>query len=383
MLTNQRSLFALPDALHYLNCASRSPYPVATMEAGRAAVERMLVPVSTAPEGYFAESEAFRGKVAELVGCSADQVAIAPAVSYGIGIAAHNWPLGPGRTVVVPDEEFPSDVYAWMAACQRSGASMVTVARPAHGEGLAVRWSQSIIDAIDDSTAVVSLSTVLWADGTAFDLTAIATRAREVDALVVVDATQSLGAAPFPYADVQPDLLLCSAYKWLFCPNQFAFSIVGDRLIDAAPFEHHWSNRLGSQDTTGTGLRDTFRQGARRFDVGGHSNDVTLSMANASLDQVLDWGPAPVADYCARLMEPLVTYLRSSPYAVPGPDDHLGHILGIRHNDFTTTERAMTEISKRNIGVSLRGDAIRVSPNVYNTPADIDVLVEALHAARP
>ena len=150
MLTNQRSLFALPDALHYLNCASRSPYPVATMEAGRAAVERMLVPVSTAPEGYFAESEAFRGKVAELVGCSADQVAIAPAVSYGIGIAAHNWPLGPGRTVVVPDEEFPSDVYAWMAACQRSGASMVTVARPAHGEGLAVRWSQSIIDAIDD-----------------------------------------------------------------------------------------------------------------------------------------------------------------------------------------------------------------------------------------
>ena len=106
-------------------------------------------------------------------------------------------------------------------------------------------------------------------------------------------------------------------------------------------------------------------------------------MANASLDQVLDWGPAPVADYCARLMEPLVTYLRSSPYAVPGPDDHLGHILGIRHNDFTTTERAMTEIAKRNIGVSLRGDAIRVSPNVYNTPADIDVLVEALHAARP
>ena len=381
MLTNQRSLFELPDDLHYLNCASRSPYPVATMEAGRAAVERMLVPASKAPEDYFAESEAFRAKVAELVGCSADQVAVTPAVSYGIGVAAHNWPLGPGRTVVVPEGEFPSDVYAWMAACERTGASMVTVARPAHGEDLAARWSQSMIDANDANTAVVSLSSVLWADGTAFDLTAIARRAREVEALVVVDATQSLGAAPFPYADVQPDLLLCSAYKWLFCPDQFALSVVGDRLIDAAPFEHHWSNRAGSQDTTGTGLRDTFRPGARRFDVGGHSNDITLSMANASLDQVLAWGPAQVADYCERLMEPLLTHLQSTPYAVPGPDDHLGHIVGIRHNDFATTQRAMTEIAKRNIHVSLRGDAIRISPNVYNTPGDIEVLVEALDAA--
>jgi selenocysteine lyase/cysteine desulfurase len=381
MLTNQRSLFALPDDLRYLNCASRSPYPMATMEAGKAAVERMLVPVSQPPDEYFAKSEAFRDKVAELVGCSADQVAITPAVSYGIGIAAHNWSLGPGRTVVVPEGEFPSDVYAWMAACERTGASMVTVARPADGEDLAARWSQAMIDAIDARTAVVSLSTVLWADGTAFDLTAIASRAREVDALVVVDATQSLGAAPFPYADVQPDLLLCSAYKWLFCPDQFAISVVGDRLIEAAPFEHHWSNRAGSQDTTGTGLRDTFRPGARRFDVGGHSNNVTLSMANASLEQVLAWGPGQVADYCTRLMAPLLAHLKSSPYAIPGPNDHLGHIVGIRHDDVATRERAMTEIAKRNIRVSLRGDAIRVSPNVYNTPDDIEVLIEALDAA--
>ena len=265
----------------------------------------------------------------------------------------------------------------------RTGASMVTVARPPQGEGFAVRWSQSMIDAIDDSTAVVSLSTVLWADGTAFDLAAIARRARQVDALVVVDATQSLGAAPFQYADVQPDLLLCSAYKWLFCPDQFAISVVGDRLIDAAPFEHHWSNREGSQDVTGTGLRDAFRPGARRFDVGGHCNDVTLSMANASLDQVLAWGPAQIADYCAQLMDPLLAYLESSPYDMPGSDDHLAHIVGFRHQDFSTTQQAMTEITNRNIRVSLRGDAIRISPNVYNTPDDIAVLIEALDAALP
>ena len=67
MLTNQRSLFALPDGLHYLDGASRSPYPLATTRAGKAAVERMLVPASKTPDDYFAKSEAFRNNVAKLI----------------------------------------------------------------------------------------------------------------------------------------------------------------------------------------------------------------------------------------------------------------------------------------------------------------------------
>jgi len=380
MLTDQRSLFGLPDNLHYLNCASTSPLPLATVEAGRDAVAQAGVPSSKSPDDYFAQSEAFRAKVGQLVGCRADRVAISPAISYGIGIAAHNWPLRDGQTVVVPEEEFPSDVYAWMAACERSGATMTTVRRPAAGDALAERWSQAVIDAIDESTAVVSISTVLWADGTTFDLGAIAARAREVEALVVVDSTQSLAAAPFDYDDVRPDLLLCSAYKWLLCPEQFAIAVVGDRLIDATPFEHHWSNREGSQDTTGTGLRDSFRSGARRFDVGGHANDITLAMANASLELVNSWGPEAAMGYCAELTAPLVEFLANSPYSAPGPSDHLPHIIGIRHPDGDVVRAAMSESAKRHVRVSLRGDSIRVSPYIYNTPADIQALIESLAA---
>jgi len=380
MLTDQRSLFALPDDLHYLNCASTSPLPLATVAAGRHAVERAALPVSKTPDNYFAASEAFRAKVGQLVGCDAGRVAISPAISYGIAIAAHNWPLSEGQTVVVPEGEFPSDVYAWIAACQRSGATMTTVLRPPVGDAFAQRWSQSVVDAIDESTAVVTLSTVLWADGTAFDLGAIATRAREVGALVVVDSTQSLAAAPFPYDDVQPDLLLCSAYKWLLCPEQFAVAIVGDRLSETEPFEHHWSNREGSQDTTGTGLRDVFRAGARRFDVGGHANDITLAMANASLELVNSWGPDAAMLYCAELTAPLQDFLAGSPYSVPGPGDHLPHIIGIRHPDGDVLRNAMSELANRNVNVSLRGDSIRISPYVYNTPDDIQALIEALDA---
>ncbi len=381
MLANQRSLFALPEDLHYLNCASRSPLPLATESAGRTALENQLVPVSSAVEEYFAAPELMRSRVAELVGTSADRVAITPAVSYGIQIAALNWPLSPGQVVVVPEEEFPSDVYGWIAACERSGAAMRTVPRPDNGANPATRWSKAMVDAIDDATAVVCMSTVHWTDGLLFDVARIARRAKEVGALMVVDATQSLGACSFSYDEIEPDLLLCSTYKWLFGPYQLGFAIVGDRLRNAEPFEHHWSNRANSEDTSKTGLLHKFRDGARRFDVGGHNNEVALAMLNSSLGQVLEWSADAVQAYCSALMSPLEDYLAASKtYLSAGPGQHAAHILGIGGRS-EMLDSAIDEMTRRNIIVSRRGSVIRVSPNVYNTPGDIDALIESLEAS--
>jgi selenocysteine lyase/cysteine desulfurase len=382
MIDHQRHLFSLPDDLHYLNCASRSPLPNTTVDAGRQAVERMAVPQSKAPDEYFAASDTLRGLVSELIGCRNDQVAITPAVSYGIGIAAHNWPLRPGQNVVTPEEEFPSDVYAWMAACERSGATMRTVSRPAGIEASAAAWSAAMVGAIDESTAVVTLSTVHWTDGLKFDLEAISDRARDVGALLVIDATQSLGASPFDYERIRPDLLLCSTYKWLFGPDQFALAVVGDRLVDAPPFEHHWSNREGSEDTTGTGLRPVLRSGARRFDVGGHNNGVPLAMLNTSLGQVLGWGTSLISNYCRQVLKPLEDWVdASTSFNCPASDDHAAHIIGIRASSAEHLDRAMNEAGKRNVKLSRRGSSLRVSPHMYTTSADIEALIAALDAA--
>lgn len=378
--TSHRASFSLPDDLHYLNCASRSPFPVATVEAGRRAVEDMAVPRSKPPEQYFAAPEAVRSLIGRLVGTGPDTVAFLPAVSYGVAIAARNWHVEPGSTVVVAEGEFPSDVYAWMAACERTGAEMRTVCRPEPGDGFAARWSAALVDAIDERTAVVALSTVLWGDGTALDLVPIAARAREAGALVVVDATQSLGAAELDLGGVAPDLLVCSAYKWLFCPDQFAFAVIGERLIDGRPLEHHWSNRAGSEDTTGTGLRDTFRPGARRFDVGGHNNGIALAMARASLEMVLSWEPGLVQDHCDRLLEPLVGFAADGPYTVLERASRMAHIVGVGGEQHLL-DRAMDELRARDVAVSRRGTSIRVSPNLYNTPGDVDALVDGLAAA--
>ena len=117
--------------------------------------------------------------------------------------------------------------------------------------GGARAWNERLLEAIDRRTAVVNLSSVHWTDGTRYDLAAIGERAREVGALLVVDGTQTVGAEPFDFAALAPDLLVCAGYKWLLGPYQIGFAAVGQRLREARPFEHHWSNRAGADASTG------------------------------------------------------------------------------------------------------------------------------------
>jgi selenocysteine lyase/cysteine desulfurase len=301
-------------------------------------------------------------------------------VSYGVAIALHNCPLAPGRSVVTPEQEFPSDVYGWIERCRASGAELRRVPRPEGSGGLARRWSERMLEAIGPDTAAVTLSTVHWTDGVRFDVEAIAERAREVGALLVLDGTQSIGAAPFDFERVRPDLLVGAAYKWLLGPYQIGFAAVGDRLIEGEPFEYHWSNRKGSEDVSGVDYRLEYRDGARRFDVGEHANDLPVSMLETSVSQVLEWSPAAITDYCARLTEPLEDFLAEGPFTSAPPAERCAHILGIRFPEPARLERALGKLAERDVRVSRRGDSLRISPYLYNTAADVEALLDGLRS---
>lgn len=97
-LPSQRHLFDLPAEVAYLDCAYMSPQLRAVTAAGLAAVRRKAAPWTTE---WFTEAEALRGAAARLMGAEADGVALVPAASYGIAIAAANLPVHRGQNVVV------------------------------------------------------------------------------------------------------------------------------------------------------------------------------------------------------------------------------------------------------------------------------------------
>jgi kynureninase len=101
MIPNQRHLFDLPDDVAYLNIAYTAPLLHAAAKAGRDAIQAKQNPWTIASNDFFSSVETVRSLFAGIVGCNSDCVAIIPAVSYGIALAAKNLPIEKDQSIVV------------------------------------------------------------------------------------------------------------------------------------------------------------------------------------------------------------------------------------------------------------------------------------------
>src|ERR1700757_254485 len=104
-LPGQRLLFDIPDDVAFLNCAYMSPLPKASVAAGEAGLRRKRRPGAGAAGGFFSRSEAVRAAFARLINARADDIAIIPAVSYGMAQAANNVVLAKSQTIVTLAEQ--------------------------------------------------------------------------------------------------------------------------------------------------------------------------------------------------------------------------------------------------------------------------------------
>ncbi len=381
MLSCQKSRFALPDDEHYLNCAYMSPLSTVVEAAGVAGVARKRVPSRLTPADFFTEAMRARERFAQLINApDPSRIAIIPAASYGLAIAARNLPVAAGQNIVVTHEQFPANVHAWRkVAGAAPDVALRTVRPPDAAAGRGREWNTRLLEAIDVHTAVVALGHVHWTDGTKFDLDAIGRRAREVGAALVVDGTQSVGALPFDVAAIQPDALVCATYKWLMGPYSLGFAYLGPRFDDGEPLEETWIGRAGSENFKDlVNYRDDYQPGAVRYDVGERSNFALMPMAIAALEQVLEWQPARIQDYCAALTSDLITQVGALGYQVEDAAWRGRHLFGLRAPAGADISAIGERLRAQRVHVSLRGSAIRVAPHVYNDRRDIDALVAAL-----
>jgi len=372
-LGDQRELFEMAEEVAYLNCAYMSPQLRPAREIGERAVSRKSRPWEITPDDFFEDSEKSRALFARLVGGETDGVALIPSVSYGIAVAAANIDVREGQKVLILEDQFPSNVYAWRELAARSGAKLVTVPRPAD-----LDWAPAILEHLDENTAVVAVPNCHWTDGSLVDLTRVGERAREVGAALVVDGIQSLGAHPFDVREVRPDFLVASAYKWLLGPYGVGFMHVGEEWREGAPIEHNWINRRGSEDFSRlVGYQDTFQAGARRYDVGERSNFVLLPMANEALRQLLDWGVENVSETIGSVTDLIEKEAKERGIEAIPAERRARHMIGLRLGSRVPEDLA-ARLAGENVFVSVRGESVRVSPHLYNTESDVERLFEVL-----
>lgn len=377
----QREAFSIPNDVHYLNCAYMGPLPRAAQQAGIAAIGRKAIPTSIEAQDFFTDSDRARSLFADLIGAREPaRVALVPSVSYGMAVVARNLRLEPGSTIITAAEQFPSNVYAWRRLAARHGAELVAVPAPA-GPARGAAWNAALLAAIDDRTALVALPQVHWTDGTRFDLVTIGAAARSRGAAFVIDATQSVGAMPFDVHACAADAVVVAGYKWLLGPYGLGYLWLGSRFDDGEPLEETWIGRGGSEDFRGlVAYRDDYQPGAARFDMGERSNFILLPMAIAALERITEWGTDRIQDYCARLMRPAIEAAASMGFTAEDEHWRGSHLFGLRAPPGLDLAELDIALKEWRVSASLRGSALRVSPNVYNNEADAAALVAALEA---
>lgn len=374
----QREKFILQRKYAYLNCAYMSPLSRKVEKAGMAGIRQKRKPFHISPEDFFRDSDTLRGLFAQLINTrEKNRCVIIPSVSYGMATVLKNLRVNPGDNIVIAGEQFPSNVYPWLALEKRK-VGIRTVAAPETKTDRGEAWNRAILAAIDDITRLVAIGHVHWSDGTLFDLPAIRKKTRETGTLLVIDGTQSVGALPFDVSRIEPDALIVAGYKWLMGPYSIGMAYFGPAFDGGSPLEENWINRTGSEDFNDLiNYKHTYQPGSLRYEVGEHSNFVLVPMLIAGLKQILRWTPQGIQEYCGNLVEPFLDEIKSYGGMIEKKDFRGNHLIGIRY-DHLDQQKAKGIFKAHKVSVSMRGNAVRVAPHVYNDEKDFRKLVKAL-----
>lgn len=383
MLDCKKSLFDLSDEYSFLNCAYLSPQLKSVTAAGQYALIQKSQPYGVLPEHFFQHHASIKSAFADIINAKeADRIALLPSVSYGVSTAALNAPVQEGQEIIVLKDQFPSHYYPWVRLAQEKNATIKTIG-VADGTDKGLRWNQAILNAINPHTAVVAIPQVHWAEGLTYDLVAIRKKTKEVGAWLIIDGTQSVGAMGFDVQKIQPDALICASYKWLMAPYGTAIAYYGSAFDDGKPIEENWINRKDSQNFRNlVNYQDKYQPLAGRYSVGQQSNFILMPMLETALQQIRAWEPKEIQAYCQRLNAPFLEELEALGFKIAPENQRSNHLLGLGFPKDIDLDDLQKKLAANKILVSIRGESIRVAPNVYNQARDWERLMRVIRSFR-
>jgi cysteine desulfurase/selenocysteine lyase len=356
----------------YLNAASTGPLPERTLRAQAEYSRKRALPHRLSHEEQFAVLDDARERITTLLGAEAGSIALSVNTGAGINLAAWGLPLGPADIVVIPDLEFPANVYPWMAASRARGFTLRTV--PAR-DGLLDE--EGLLAALEEKgVRLLALSWVGFATGFVADLDRIGAACRARGVWFVVDAIQGVGVLPLELRRTPVDVLACGGQKWLLSPWGTGFTYVRPDILERiAPQPVSWMGVRGSDDFSALVEYDlTWRDGARRFE------QVTLPFQDfagmaASLGLLEELEKGAVEAHVAARVEELATGAERSGVEVVTPPGRRAGIVTIRPLD---VHAASARLRDAQVAHSVRERTIRLSPHCYTTSDEIRIALAAL-----
>lgn len=367
-MARARAEYPLLASCVYMNSNSTGAFPRAAKDVLDAYWRTLETWRDEAWERWWVDLHAYADEIAALVGGPPGSVVTDANMSTLLARVLSALDFRDRPRVVTTDLEFPTTGFL-VRAFERYGAAAVFAPSV---DGVRVD-EERLLRAIDERTRLVCVSHATYTTGALLDLGAVVRRAREVGALVAVDAYQSVGVVPIDVTALDVDFLLGGAHKWLSGSIESGFLYVRPALTASLrPAATGW---MASADPLSFGPATEYASSARRF-AGGTPLVLPALMSRPGLDIVRDVGmPAIRAVSLARTSRILARAEEAGLAPVsPKDPDRRGGIVCLR---FAGAERVTTELKRRGFVCSYRG-GLRIAPHFYNTDDEVDALLDAL-----
>lgn len=317
-----------------------------------------------------------RQRAAALLHATPEEIAFVGPTSLGLSLVAAGLPWRKGDNVVIYFEDYPANVYPWMALAERGVQVRLMNLRE-----LGRIRPADILGQVDEQTRLVALASCHFVAGWRLDLETIGKALHNRNILFCVDGIQTLGA--FPTTVEHIDFLAADAHKWLLGPSAAGILYVRQAIQERLrPSLLGWHNVRCPNFVAQPRL--VFQPDARRYEAG-TMNVIGLLGLSAALELVLEVGVENIAAELLRKRALIVPAAQAKGWQVlhaDAPPGNASGIVSLWRKDVSVAE-VHDRLTKAGVVTSLRADRtgrqyIRLSPHFYNTDAELNRAIELL-----
>ena len=324
--------------LIYLDNAATTQKPLPVLDASRSYYESMNANIHrgthalarAATEAY----EAARKTVATHLGATdAEELIFTSGCTDGINLAAHilSARLSPGDEIIISTLEHHSNIVPWQMACERTGAILRVIPCDESGVLDLAAYDQLL----NERTKVVSVGWISNAFGTRHPVKEIVRRAKNFDAVVVIDAAQAIPHLAIDVHDLGCDMLAFSGHK-VYAPTGIG-ALWGKRsLLESLPPYRGGGEMIKEVTFAGT----TYNDIPFKYEAGTPNIEGAIALA-AAIQFVQDVGLSAIQSHETSLIRAAEKELQTiDGIHLYGPSDRIGalsfRIEGVHAYDLGT-----------------------------------------------
>lgn len=370
-----RRKMAITKRWAYLDHAAVGPLSSPAAEALRKYATEAETEGDTVWPSWNAAVESLRSELAEMLGTGPEEVCFVPNTSTGINLVAEGFPWNHGDNVVIPEGEFPSNLFPWENQQGRGVELRIVPRRDGRVE------PEDLFARVDGATRMIALSWVGYASGFRIDLPQIVDQAHQRGVLVFLDSIQGLGIFDLDLSEIDVDFLSADGHKWLLGPEGFGVAVIRRRHLELLRCGNvGWNSVRNAFNYASPEL--ALRQTAARFEPGS-ANMAAAAALGASLKLFSAvrraHGHSAIGDRVVSMVEELDERLAAVGISsrLPGERCNRSGIVtfDVPGQDPATVRKRAIE---RGCVVSCRGGGIRAGIHAYNDSSDLERLVGAV-----